>query len=260
MIQEDMTVSAQTEIADGVFELRLTGRLAATVAGPGQFVHLRVPGETGMNAPVLRRPISICSADPVHQELTLIYRVVGLGTELLSRSRTGMKIDVFGPLGHGFPVDALPEGGRALMIGGGVGVPPLFGLSQALLDRGVQVRHILGFRSEKDIFYGHAFAALGETVILTEDGSNGRKGLVTDALGEAPFDAAFACGPLPMLKALQDRITDQPLYLSLEQRMGCGIGACLACAVHTTDPADAKGYRRVCCDGPVFRSGEVELC
>lgn len=260
MIQEDMIVSAQSEIADGVFEICLTGQLAMLVTEPGQFVHLRVTGATGMAAPVLRRPISICSVDPVRRELTLIYRVVGLGTELLSHAQTGMKIDVFGPLGHGFPTDIVPEGSRALIIGGGVGVPPLFGLSQALLDHGVQVRHILGFRSAKDIFYEDAFAALGETAILTEDGTNGREGLVTDALDEAAYDVAYACGPLPMLKALQDRITDKPLYLSMEQRMGCGIGACLACAVHTTDPDDAKGYRRVCCDGPVFRAGEVELC
>jgi 2-polyprenylphenol hydroxylase and related flavodoxin oxidoreductases len=260
MIQEKMTVAEQTEIADGVYELRLVGRLATLVTEPGQFVHLRVTGESGMLSPVLRRPISICSVDPVNQELTLIYRAVGLGTALLSHACPGMKIDVFGPLGHGFPVDEVPEGGRALMIGGGVGVPPLFGLSQELLGRGVQVSHILGFRSEKDIFYESQFATLGETVIFTDDGSNGHKGLVTDAINEAEYDVSYACGPLPMLKAVQNRITEKPLFLSMEQRMGCGIGACLACAVHTTDPLDHKGYRRVCCDGPVFRAGEVELC
>ncbi|WP_010631009.1 dihydroorotate dehydrogenase electron transfer subunit [Sporolactobacillus vineae] len=260
MIQEEMVVTAQTKIADGVFELRLSGRIATLVTEPGQFVHMRVPGESGMLSPVLRRPISICSVDPAHRELTLIYRVVGLGSQLLSNTCPGMKIDVFGPLGHGFPVDEVPAGGRALMIGGGVGVPPLYGLAEALTDRGIEVTHILGFRSDKDIFYEAQFAALGETVIFTDDGSHGRKGLVTDAIGEAAYDVAYACGPLPMLKAVQNVITEKPLFVSMEQRMGCGFGACLACAVHTTDAQDHKGYRRVCCDGPVFRAGEVELC
>lgn len=260
MIQEDMTVLSHREIADGIFELKLHGKIPVEISEPGQFVHVRVGGSSGSAAPLLRRPISICTADLGHQSLTLIYRSIGLGTELLSHAVEGKKIDVFGPLGHGFPVDVVPEGGRALMIGGGVGVPPLYGLSQMLADKGVQVTHVLGFRSEKDIFYENEFAELGETIILTEDGTNGRAGRVTDVLKGIDFDTAYACGPLPMLKAVQTMIGEKPLYLSMEQRMGCGIGACLACVVHTTDREDGKGYRRVCCDGPVFRAGEVELC
>lgn len=260
MIQEDMITLSHREIADDIFELKLQGEISSEISEPGQFVHIRVGSESGSVAPLLRRPISICTADQRHQQLTLIYRSTGLGTQLLSHAVKGQKIDVFGPLGHGFPVGAVSEGGRALLIGGGVGVPPLYGLSQALADKGVQVTHVLGFRSEKDIFYENEFAELGETIILTEDGTNGRAGRVTDVLADLDFDVAYACGPLPMLKAVQKMITSKPLYLSLEQRMGCGIGACLACAVHTVDPNDDKGYRRVCCDGPVFRAGEVELC
>lgn len=260
MIREDMTVVSHREIADGIFELKLQGGIAAQIASPGQFVHIRVAGASDSVAPLLRRPVSICSADSDLRQLTLIYRRLGMGTKLLTKAAPGDEIDVLGPLGHGYPVDVVSKGGRALIIGGGVGVPPLYGLSQALSARGAHVMHILGFRSAKDVFYENEFSGLGDTTIVTEDGTAGCQGLVTDVLDQFPFDTAFACGPLPMLKAVQNRVAGRPLYLSLEQRMGCGVGACLACAIRTTDPSDTKGYRRVCCDGPVFKAGEVELC
>jgi dihydroorotate dehydrogenase electron transfer subunit len=260
MRQEDMRVIAQREIADHVFERVLSGELAGGVCEPGQFVHIRVGGGSGAVAPLLRRPISICSVDPSKNEMTLIYRRGGLGTDRMAAAAPGDTLDVLGPLGHGFPVASAAAGDRALIVGGGVGVPPLFGLARQLVAKGVVVTHVFGFRSAKDVFYEEAFAGLGRTVVMTEDGSAGERGLVTDKIGSMACDVAYACGPLPMLKAVAQMLDDRPLYLSMEQRMGCGIGACLACVVPTADRTDAKGYRRVCCDGPVFKSGEVELC
>jgi dihydroorotate dehydrogenase electron transfer subunit len=260
MMQEDMRVLAHEEIADNIFKLKLEGKMVQTITEPGQFVHIRVGGGSRSIAPLLRRPISISSADPSTETMTLIYRSGGLGTELLSETAVGKTVDVLGALGHGFPVDATPSKGKALVIGGGVGVPPLYGLSQALNARGVQVTHVLGFRSAKDVFYQAEFDKMGRTIVMTEDGTGGKQGRVTDVLESVDFDVAYACGPIPMLRALEQAITEKPLFVSLEQRMGCGIGACMACVTHTTDPNDAKGYRRVCCDGPVFKAREVELC
>ncbi|MDN3954060.1 dihydroorotate dehydrogenase electron transfer subunit [Sporolactobacillus laevolacticus] len=260
MRQEAMRVLAHEKIADAIFELKLKGGMVNEITEPGQFVHIRVGGGAQTVAPLLRRPISICSADPSSEIMTLIYRSGGLGTGLLSQAVVGEKVDVLGPLGHGFPIDAVPAGGKALVIGGGVGVPPLYGLSQALTAQGVQVTHVLGFRSAKDVFYQDAFEKLGRTIVMTEDGTCGQKGRVTDVLNTIDFDVAYSCGPTPMLKAVEREITEKPLFVSLEQRMGCGIGACMACVTHTTDPGDSKGYRRVCCDGPVFKAREVELC
>ncbi|GAY76517.1 dihydroorotate dehydrogenase electron transfer subunit [Sporolactobacillus inulinus] len=261
MIQEDMRVMTHEEIADHIFELKLQGQMVQQITEPGQFVHVRISGKTDAVAPLLRRPISICSADLKSGTLTLIYRSGGLGTgtELLTHAQIGDTVDVLGPLGHGFPVSEAPTPARALIVGGGVGVPPLYGLSQALAKRGIQVTHVLGFRSEKDVFYQTDFEELGKTFVMTEDGTYGRCGRVTDLLETVPFDIAYACGPTPMLRALEQTIIDKPLFVSLEQRMACGIGACMACVTQTTDPNDAKGYRRVCCDGPVFKAREVEL-
>lgn len=192
MIQEDMQVLEHQRIADGIYKLKLRGQLAEQIREPGQFVHVRVGGRSQSIAPLLRRPISISSADSAACTLTLIYRSGGLGTHLLSESAVGETVDVLGPLGHGFPVDAAPAGGNALLVGGGVGVPPLYGLSQALMSRGIQTTHILGFRSAKDVFYQQAFEAYGETYIMTEDGSCGKKGLVTDMLDRVSFDVAYA--------------------------------------------------------------------
>ncbi|MCO7128119.1 dihydroorotate dehydrogenase electron transfer subunit [Sporolactobacillus shoreicorticis] len=260
MMQENMRVLAHEEIADCIFELKLEGEMVWAITEPGQFVHIRVGGGSQSVAPLLRRPISISSADPSKKTMTLIYRSGGLGTGLLSETGIGEKVDVLGPLGHGFPVEATPLQGKALVIGGGVGIPPLYGLSQELNARGIQVTHVLGFRSAKDVFYQMAFEKAGRTIIMTEDGTDGRRGRVTDVLDSVDFDVAYACGPIPMLKALEHAITEKPLFVSLEQRMGCGIGACMACVTRATDANDAKGYRRVCCDGPVFKAGEVELC
>jgi len=179
----------------------------------------------------------------------------------LAEKTAGEEVDVLGPLGHGFPVEETIPGETALLVGGGIGVPPLYELSIQLVNRGVQVIHVLGFQTKEAVFYESEFALLGETYIATADGSYGSKGFVTDVIGDKnlSFDTLYSCGPTPMLKALNSNFADKKVFLSLEERMGCGIGACFACVCHTGDDKDGTSYKKVCSDGPVFRAGEVIL-
>lgn len=233
----------------------LYGAVAERIEAPGQFVHIRCGDgwET-----VLRRPISIASWDRQAGTITIIYRVQGKGTNWLARRGHGEHIDVLGPLGHGFPVSA-KQGKTALLVGGGVGVPPLYGLARQLQTDGADIHTYLGFASRSDVFLAEAFRELGTVKVATDDGSFGHSGLVTDLL-QKPFtwDVVYACGPLPMLRAIQHRFSGTGVegYLSLEERMGCGIGACLACV------CELRGFGRqvkVCSDGPVFPYQEVAL-
>jgi len=190
----------------------------------------------------------------------MIYRAEGRGTKVLATNREGQQVNVLGPIGNGFPVDAVKEGGTALLVGGGIGVPPLHELSKQLNARGVKTIHVLGFQTEDVCFYEEEFSALGETHYVTVDGSKGTKGFVTNVLeSRAPeFDVFYSCGPLPMLRALEVFYPEKEGYLSFEERMGCGIGACFACVCKTTDQV-AKDYVKVCSDGPVFPKGTVAL-
>ena len=254
--QERMIVVRQSEIAHHIFELTLQGQIVQDM-NPGQFVHIRVSDSF---EPLLRRPISISNINKVTGEATVIYRAEGRGTQILSQKQVGDEVDVLGPLGNGFPVEATPEGGTALLVGGGIGVPPLYELSQQLNARGIRTIHVLGFATENVCFYEDQFSTLGETHFVTVDGSKGTKGFVTDLLEELKpeFDVFYACGPLPMLRALESFYPEKTGFLSFEERMGCGIGACFACICKTTDQTD-KDYVKVCSDGPVFPKGVVEL-
>lgn len=248
-----MEIVRHKEIAAQIFEMTVIGQQTVSMNAPGQFVHIRVSDHS---EPLLRRPISISSVDPETLQFTMIYRVDGRGTELMSQKRTGDTIDVLGPLGNGFPVDA-QQGEHAWLIGGGIGVPPLYELAKQLTEKGVNVTMILGFQSAADVFYEQQFAALGETFITTVDGSHGLQGFVTDqmTLLETKPDVYYSCGPKPMLHAVEKEMEGIPGYLSFEQRMGCGIGACFACVCPTT-----KGegdYVKVCSDGPVFPAGVI---
>lgn len=254
--QERMVVVRQTEIAHHIFELTLQGQIVQEM-NPGQFVHIRVSQSF---EPLLRRPISIANIDKEAGEVTLIYRAEGRGTTILSEKQVGDEVDVLGPLGNGFPVDELPKGKTALLVGGGIGVPPLYELSKQLNARGVRTIHVFGFATEDVAFYEDKFSTLGESHFVTVDGSNGTKGFVTDLLGELKpeFDVFYSCGPLPMLRALEQFYPNKPGYLSFEERMGCGIGACFACICKTTEDSE-KDYVKVCSDGPVFPKGVVKL-
>lgn len=250
--QQRMTVIVQQSIAKNIFELTVEGDLVEEMAEPGQFVHIRVADSF---EPLLRRPISIASIDKENNRFTMIYRSEGRGTQILAAKRTGDEIDVLGPLGHGFPVEEAEK--KAYLIGGGIGVPPLYELAKQLNSRGIETVHILGFESKEAIFYEEKFRALGETHIATVDGSHGTEGFVTHILNELPhdFDTYFSCGPTAMLEAVQWAYPQKKGFLSYEQRMGCGIGACFACVCRTTK--SEMDYIKVCSDGPVFPAGVV---
>ena len=210
--------------------------------------------------PLLPRPITSAEVDKSKQLLRLIYRIEGYGTGLLSKVRTGDIITIIGPLGNGFPLD-MSEQSTALLVGGGIGTPPLYELSKQLVKNGVKVIHVLGFQTKDAVILHEELNQLGKTYIATEDGSFGTKGFVTDVIRQENihFDRLYACGPKPMLRALEEQFPNEEIYLSLEERMACGIGACYACVCKTKDPDDETGYRKICSDGPVFRGGEVIL-
>lgn len=257
IIQEEMIITSQQEIARHIFEMKLQGKLVHEVTSPGQFVHIRVGNALDM---LLRRPISIAAINRVEQEITIIYRAEGAGTRRLAEKQVGDSVDVLGPLGNGFPVNKTNEGETAYLIGGGIGVPPLYELSKQLTEKGVQCVHILGFQSEDVVFYEEEFNALGETYIVTVDGTKGTEGFVTSMMEKLPQDFAtfYSCGPMPMLKAVEEMYAERKGFLSFEQRMGCGVGACFACVCETTEEVDVS-YIKVCSDGPVFPAGVVAL-
>ncbi|MBV7503797.1 dihydroorotate dehydrogenase electron transfer subunit [Bacillus sp. sid0103] len=255
MIQKELCkVLSQKEIASDIFELTIHGDLVSQINAPGQFVHLKV--SNGLD-PLLRRPISISSFDIEQNSLTMIYRKEGKGTSMLSELRPGMNVDILGPLGNGFPVEEVSTGDTALLVGGGIGVPPLYELSNQLVAKGVKVIHVLGFQTASAVFYEEEFLKNGETYVATVDGSFGRKGFVTDVMKELQFDCIYTCGPTPMLRAIEQNYQDKKVFLSLEERMGCGIGACFACVCKKKDDPTGVSYKKVCSDGPVFRAGEV---
>lgn len=245
-----VTLYSKRWIAQDTVEMILQSKELANNAQPGQFLHIRVPGHT------LRRPISIAHIDLEQQLITILFKMIGSGTERLSTYVVGDDLDVLGPLGKGFPLDQ-QVGQTALLIGGGIGIPPLYALGTALSERGVHVKTILGYQTKSFVFYEEQFARLGETIVVTDDGSYGEKGLVTDVIQQiGPFDEYYSCGPKPMLRAVMKELTTVQGHVSLEERMGCGVGACFACVIPTIDEQD---YKKICQDGPVFSAKEVVL-
>ncbi|TVT29136.1 dihydroorotate dehydrogenase electron transfer subunit [Salinicoccus cyprini] len=245
-----MTVVDQKSIADKIHEMVLEGDITSTMETPGQFVHVRINDTTEH---VLRRPISIADIDHEHSRFTIIYRAEGEGTRKLSKLRAGDAVDVLTPLGNGYPLE---QNDHVLIIGGGIGVPPLYELSKQLNRMGVRTTHVLGFNSKKDVFYEDKFRALGETHVATADGSYGTEGFVTDVIRtlDQQFDCFYACGPKVMLKVLSETM-DMDGYISLEERMGCGFGVCYACVCETAE----GDWIKLCTEGPVFRKGEIVL-
>ncbi|AIU81684.1 MULTISPECIES: dihydroorotate dehydrogenase electron transfer subunit [Bacillus] len=256
MKKAHLTVQSNLEIADRIYKMVLKGELVRHLTEPGQFLHLKVSDAV---TPLLRRPLSIADVNFAANEVSVIYRADGEGTRLLSEKKEGGRIDVLGPLGNGFPVRRIEPGKTALLVGGGVGVPPLKELSKRLTEKGVNVIHVLGFQSAKDVFYEQECRAYGDTYVATADGTYGEKGFVTDVIREKQleFDVLLSCGPTPMLKALKQQYSHKEVYLSMEERMGCGIGACFACVCRTGE--SDTSYVKVCLDGPVFKAEEVAL-
>ncbi|MBO8155304.1 MAG: dihydroorotate dehydrogenase electron transfer subunit [Bacillaceae bacterium] len=253
MKEQWMEVLNNRPIALDTYEMTLHGKLASSMTQPGQFLHLKI-GDGFRH--VLRRPLSIADVDQEDQTVKIIYKVIGEGTKWLSQAKPGNQIHVLGPRGHGFPVENVADQ-HIYLIGGGVGVPPLYYLGKQLAENN-RVTAVLGFQTKDAVFYEEKFQELGETMILTDDGSYGKRGLVTDVL-ESKMDLYYSCGPLGMLHAVTRKLNDVKGYVSLEERMGCGIGACFACVCKTTDPNDERGYRKICKDGPVFPAKEVVL-
>ena len=230
-------------LTDAVWRMTLAGD-TQWISAPGQFVNIALEGK------YLRRPISICDYDD--RSIALIYKVVGGGTEQMSRMLPGETLDLLTGLGNGFSTKN--DARRPLLVGGGVGVPPLYNLAKRLLAEGKPVQVVLGFNTASEVFYEEEFRALGcEVTVSTVDGSRGVGGFVTTAIAECrpEFDYFYACGPLPMLRALCDAVP-QDGQLSFEERMGCGFGACMGCSCKTR-----YGNKRICKEGPVLTKGEV---
>ena len=187
----------------------------------------------------------------------MVYRTDGAGTKKISQLKKGEEVDVLGPLGKGYDVYTLKEGQTALLVGGGIGVPPLYELAKQFKNEGIKTIHILGFNNEKDVFYEDKFSELGTTYVATADGTYGEKGFVTDVIKkyDIEYDKYFSCGPFAMLKALTTMDEEKIGYISLEERMACGVGACYACVCEKQDGS----ISRVCYDGPVYESTEIAL-
>lgn len=257
--KEICTVIRQKEIGDGIFSMWIQTENIGKEAKPGQFVSLYSKD----GSKLLPRPISLCEIDRENSRLRLVYRVTGAktGTEEFSRLKVGDTIPVIGPLGNGFPVEKA-EGKRAFLMGGGIGVPPILELAKQMQCEKKQI--VVGYHNAQT-FLKEEFEAAGELYISTEDGSVGTKGNVMDAIREQKLkaDIIYACGPTPMLRAIKQYAEENGIecYISLEERMACGIGACLACVCKSKekDAHSNVNNKRICKDGPVFLSTEVEI-
>ena len=233
-------VLSNNKLTDNVFEMVLEGDTSGITA-PGQFINIRLDGF------FLRRPISICDYD--ENTITIIYKVVGEGTEYMSNIAVGEMLDCLVGLGNGFDIS---KSAKPLLVGGGVGVPPMYNLAKKLLENGQKPAVVLGFNTKVEVFYENEFKALGcDTYVTTVDGTYGIKGFVTDAMTEIDYDYFYTCGPMPMFKAIYST-TNVSGQFSFEERMGCGFGACMGCTCKTK-----YGNKRICKDGPVLEKEEI---
>ena len=240
MKQSLFEIIENTALTESVYKMTLSGDVSAITA-PGQFVNIKLDGL------YLRRPISVC--DVGESTLTIIYKVVGKGTAQMSKIQSGT-LDVLTGLGNGY--DMSVAGDKPVLLGGGVGVPPMYLLAKELIAQGKKVSVILGFNTKSEVFYENEFKALGaDVVVTTVDGSYGIKGFVTDALKDMDYTYFYTCGPEPMLKAVYKASLTSG-QMSFEKRMGCGFGACMGCSCKTI-----TGYKRICKEGPVMRKEEI---
>lgn len=255
--KESLRIVSQEEIGKGIFSMWLQADCMAEAARPGQFLSLY----TRNGSKLLPRPISICEIDRENGRIRLVYRVTGknTGTEEFSRLHPGITVEAMGPLGNGFPLEEA-EGKKVFLIGGGIGIPPML---QTAKELRAEKTAVLGYRDE--LFLNEEFAEYADVYVATEDGSAGTKGNVMDAVREHGIEAdvIYACGPKPMLRAIKAYAEEKGIecYISMEERMACGIGACLACVCQSKE-VDGHSHvhnKRVCKDGPVFLSTEVEL-
>ena len=241
MEQQILTVLSNEKLVNGVYKMVLNGKVSA-ITNCGQFINIKIDNL------FLRRPISVC--DYSSDSVTIIYKVVGHGTEILKDKVKGDLLDCLLGLGNGY--DLTLSGEEPLLIGGGVGVPPMYNLAKKLIEQGKKVTVILGFNKAEEIFYEKEFISLGAKVLVTTvDGSYGVKGFVTDAMKDLSYSYFYCCGPEPMLKAVFNASVTEG-QLSFEERMGCGFGACMGCSCKTI-----YGNKRICKEGPVLEKGEI---
>ena len=241
MKQGIFQIAQNVPLTDSVMRMRLLGDVSDITAS-GQFINIKLDGL------YLRRPISVC--DLSNDTLTIVYKAVGKGTEQMSRMGRGEKLDVLTGLGNGYDLSVCGE--KPVLLGGGVGVPPMYLLAKKLIAQGKSVSVILGFNTKDEIFYEEEFKALGADVtVTTADGSYGIKGFVTDAMKDMAYTYFYTCGPEPMLKAVY-KASATSGQMSFEKRMGCGFGACMGCSCKTI-----TGYKRICKEGPVMRKEEI---
>lgn len=254
--REQAAVLSQEQIADQIFSMWLKTEQIAKEAVPGQFISV-YSNDLGRMLP---RPISICETDKEKGALRIVYRVAGKGTEEFSCCKAGDTLDILGPLGNGFPLERCPEGKKAFLIGGGIGIPPMVQLSKELQG---EVQVVAGYRDE--LFLTEELKANGTLYLATEDGSAGTKGNVLDCIRENGLtaDVIYACGPTPMLRAIKSYAEEHRIdcWISMEERMACGIGACLACVCKSKEIDDHSKVhnKRICKEGPVFHAQDVEL-
>lgn len=255
--KEHAAVYNQRKIADGIYDMWIETSLAK-MAHPGQFINVYAQDKSAL----LPRPISICEIDEENARIRIVYRIAGKGTSEFASYGKGHRIDVLGTLGNGFPVDKA-EGKRALLIGGGIGIPPMVELAKKM-ERAITKDVVAGYRNS-ELFLAEDLKKYANVHIATEDGSVGTKGNVMDVIEEKGLssDIIFACGPMPMLRAIKaySELKGIPAYISLEERMACGVGACLGCVVKTRekDPHLHVNNSRICTDGPVYLAEEVNI-
>ena len=241
MKQSIFTILENTPLTKDVYRMVLSGDTSAITA-PGQFVNIQLTGK------FLRRPISVCDWEA--EKLTLVYKVVGHGTEQMRSMKAGETLDILTGLGNGY--DMTLCGDKPVLLGGGVGVPPMYGLAKKLRQQGIEVSVILGFNTASEIFYEEEFKALGcHVTVATADGSYGVKGFATTPLADMDYTYFYTCGPEPMLKAVY-KATATSGQMSFEERMGCGFGACMGCSCKTL-----TGNKRICKEGPVVKKEEI---
>ena len=241
MKQSIFEIRSNVALTDTAYKMVLAGDTSAITAS-GQFVNIQLDGL------FLRRPISICDYDD--ETFTIIYKVVGKGTEAMAAMSHGTKLDILTGLGNGYDISLVGE--KPVLMGGGIGVPPMYNLAKKLLAAGKEIQVILGFNTASEVFYEEEFKALGCSVtVTTVDGSYGVKGFITTPLENMDYDYFCTCGPEPMLKAVY-KATKTPGQMSFEERMGCGFGACMGCSCKTL-----TGYKRICKEGPVMKKEEI---
>jgi len=241
MKQSIFTVVSNAQLTDSVYKMVLSGDTSAITA-PGQFVNIQLSGK------FLRRPISVCDYD--EKTLTIVYKTVGKGTVQMAEMKAGAELDILSGLGNGY--DLRLSGDRPVLLGGGVGVPPMYNLAKKLIAEGKKVSVILGFNTKSEVFYEEEFKKLGcDVTVTTVDGSYGVKGFVTNALEGMDYTYFYTCGPEPMLKAVYKASVTSG-QMSFEERMGCGFGACMGCSCKTL-----TGYKRICKEGPVMKKEEI---